>query len=77
MKKCESCGMPMGKPSDFSGSNSASSYCRDCAYDNGTLRPRHEVREKMILSYMKTRKFDRRQAEGFVDEMMARNPAWL
>lgn len=76
LKKCESCGMMMTRPSDFGGRNQKNRYCSECTYDNGQLRPRFEIREKMVLFYMKAKSFERRDAEQFVDEMMARNPAW-
>jgi len=76
VKKCESCGMPMLKPSDFGGMREGNKYCKHCSYEDGTLRPRHEVREGMILFYMKMKKSDRKSAEQYVDEVMAGQPAW-
>ncbi|MEW6035414.1 MAG: zinc ribbon domain-containing protein [Candidatus Micrarchaeota archaeon] len=76
LRKCESCGMAMVRLSDFGGMKNDNRYCKHCAYDNGDLRPRHEVREGMILYYMKTKGKDRRSAEEYVDEVMAGQPAW-
>jgi hypothetical protein len=76
LKTCESCGMPMTSKSDFGGGNPDNRYCRHCTLSNGTLKPRHEVRENMILFYMKNRKADRAAAAAYVDERMAGMPAW-
>jgi len=47
-----------------------------CTYENGTLKPRHEVREGMVMFYMKAKKIDRKKAEAYVDEIMAGVPVW-
>ncbi|MEW6721980.1 MAG: zinc ribbon domain-containing protein [Candidatus Micrarchaeota archaeon] len=76
LNKCESCGMPMARLSDFGGMKEGNRYCRHCTYENGGLRPRHEVREGMVLYYMKSKRRERREAEEYVDEIMAGMPAW-
>jgi hypothetical protein len=77
MKKCESCGMPMLNPSDFGASNPECRYCKNCTYPGKTdLRPRYEIKEGMIKYYMKAKRWDRPEAEKFVDEYMAGMPAW-
>ncbi|MFH0737634.1 MAG: zinc ribbon domain-containing protein [Candidatus Micrarchaeota archaeon] len=76
LKKCESCGMPMVKLTDFGGMKKENDYCRHCTYEDGMLRPRHEVREGMILYYMKTKRKERSDAESYVDEIMAGQRAW-
>jgi hypothetical protein len=76
MKKCESCGMPMMKSSDFGGGRDGNRYCVHCTYQNGELKPRHEVREGMILHFMKMKRVERAEAEKFVDGHMASLPAW-
>ena len=76
LKKCESCGMPMVRLSDFGGMKAGNRYCKHCAYENGDLRPRHEVRENMVLYYIKTKRKDRSESEAYVDEIMAGQPAW-
>ncbi|VVC04090.1 Putative zinc ribbon domain protein [Candidatus Bilamarchaeum dharawalense] len=73
---CESCGMPMAQKSDFGGGKMDNKYCKYCTLPNGVLKPRHEVRENMILFYMKTKKQDRATASAYVDERMASMPAW-
>jgi len=75
-RKCESCGMPMLKASDFGGMKEDNRYCVHCTYKNGDLKPRHEVREGMVQFYMKMKKKERREAEEYVDEVMAGQPAW-
>ncbi|MBD3209781.1 hypothetical protein GF318_00175 [Candidatus Micrarchaeota archaeon] len=76
IKKCESCGMPMMKQSDFGGAREDNRYCAHCTYENGNLKPRHEVREGMIAYFIKMKKLERKAAEEFVDRHMARMPAW-
>lgn len=62
--------------SDFGGMNKSNRYCKHCTYDNGQLKPRHEIRENMVLYYMKAKRLERKGAEDFVDELMAGRPAW-
>jgi hypothetical protein len=76
MKKCESCGMPMTSLSDFGGRKTESRYCKHCSYPDGGLRPRYEVRENMVLYYMKNKRMERPAAEQYVDSIMESNPAW-
>ena len=76
LKTCDSCGMPMVSKFDFGGGNEANLYCKHCTLSNGTLKPKHEVREGMILTYMKNKKADRAIASSYVDERMASMPAW-
>ncbi|HSB47712.1 MAG TPA: zinc ribbon domain-containing protein [Candidatus Bilamarchaeum sp.] len=76
LKKCDSCGMPMTKTSDFGGMKKDNRYCKYCTYDNGQLKPRHEIHENMVQFYMKAKKLERKAAEQYVDEIMARSPAW-
>ena len=76
MKTCESCGMPMAKPSEFGGGREDNKYCVNCTYNNGELKPQHEIREGMIKYYMKMKGVERAEAEAFVDEHMAKMPAW-
>jgi len=76
MQKCESCGNPMLKPSDFGGMNDKNRYCAHCTYPDGNLKPRHEIRENMTKYFMKMKRCERAEAEKFVDELMAGMPAW-
>ncbi|MBU0532739.1 zinc ribbon domain-containing protein [Candidatus Micrarchaeota archaeon] len=76
MKKCESCGMPMMKTSDFGGRKETNKYCVHCTYENGELKPQHEIREGMIKYYMRMKRIDRKNAEQFVEEHMSRMSAW-
>lgn len=76
IKKCESCGMPLLKPSDFGARNERNRYCVHCTYPDGNLKPQHEIREGMIQYFMKMKRLDRAAAEKFVDEHMAGMPAW-
>jgi len=68
--------MGMVKLSDFGGMKAGNRYCKHCSYENGDLKPRHEVREGMVLYYMKTKKKSRPDAEAYVDEVMAGQRAW-
>jgi hypothetical protein len=76
MKKCESCGMPMLKAADFGGKREGNRYCVHCSYPSGELMARHLVRENMVIYYMKMKRMERADAEGYVDRFMAGMPAW-
>jgi len=62
--------------SDFGGRKVNNRYCKHCTYSNGEIRPRHEVRENMVLYYMKMKKQERSEAEQYVDGIMASCRAW-
>jgi hypothetical protein len=68
--------MPMAKASDFGGRNVKNRYCTHCTYQDGNLKPRHEIRENMVAYFMKMKRVDRAEAESFVDGLMAGMPAW-
>ncbi len=77
MKKvCGSCGMPMEKKEDFGAQNEENSYCAHCTDEKGVLKNREDVRAGMIAFYMKMNNSGRDEAERFVDEHMAKMPAW-
>ena len=76
MKKCESCGMPMMKASDFGGKKEGNRYCVHCSYPSGELMARYLVRENMVKYYMKMKRMERLDAERYVDQYMAGMPAW-
>jgi len=62
--------------SDFGGRKANNRYCKHCTYSTGEIRPRHEVRENMVLYYMKTKKIERNESEQYVDGIMAECRAW-
>lgn len=66
----------MEKKDDFGGGKEDNKYCKHCSYPDGNLKPRHEIREGMIVFYMKRKGLGRADAEKFVDEYMAGMPAW-
>jgi len=76
MKKCESCGMPMMKASDFGAGKTNNRYCVHCTYPTGELMARHLVHANMVKYYMTMRRLDRAAAEAYVNEYMAGQPAW-
>jgi hypothetical protein len=76
MKKCESCGMPMLKPSDFGAKKENNRYCAHCTYPSGELMARHLIRDNMVKYYMKMKRMERADAEKYVDDYMAGMPAW-
>ena len=76
MQKCESCGMPMEKLSDFCGEDTRSRYCKYCTTSDGKLKSRTEVREGMINFYASKMNKPRKEAEKLVDESMSKMPAW-
>jgi hypothetical protein len=76
MKKCDSCGMPMMKISDFGGKRENNRYCVHCSYPSGELMARYLVRENMVKYYMKMKRLERADAEKYVDDFMAGMPAW-
>ena len=76
IKKCESCGMPMIKASEFGGRRVGNRYCAHCTYPSGELMARHLVFDNMVKYYMKMKRLDRAESEKYVNEYMARMPAW-
>ena len=75
-KNCVSCGMPMTKPEDFGGGNSANIYCVNCANPNGSLKSYDEVFEGMVNFMMMSQNMDRETAEKAAKEYMSKMPAW-
>jgi uncharacterized glyoxalase superfamily protein PhnB len=75
-KNCVSCGMPMTKPEDFGGGNSANICCVHCANPDGSLKSYEEVSEGMASFMMKTQNMNRETAEKAAKEYMAKMPAW-
>jgi hypothetical protein len=73
---CESCGMPMEKKDDFGAGNVENRYCVHCTDESGVLKSREEVRAGMVAFYMKMNGSGRENAERFVEEHMAKMPAW-
>lgn len=74
--KCESCGMPMSKPTDHGAGDIKNKYCKYCAPD-GKLRSREEVRTGWIKAVMNMEHLTSEQAAKKVDEVMPKMPAWL
>ena len=75
-KNCLSCGMPMTKPEDFGGGNSANIYCVHCANPDGSLKSYEEVSEGMASFMMQTQNMDKETAKQSAKEYMAKMPAW-
>jgi predicted sulfurtransferase len=73
---CESCGMPMEKKEDFGAQDEENRYCTHCTDENGVLKNREDVRALMIAFYMKMNHSTREEALEFVEEHMAKMPAW-
>jgi len=76
VKTCLSCSMPMAKPEDFGGGNTANIYCGHCANSNGSLKSYEEVFEGMVGFIMMSQNADRATAEGKARGHMAKMPAW-
>lgn len=75
-KNCMSCGMPMTKPEDFGGGNSANVCCANCSNPDGNLKSYDEVYEGMVAFMVTTQNMDRTAAESAAREYMAKMPAW-
>ena len=75
-KNCMSCGMPMAKPEDFGGGNSANIYCVHCSKHDGSLKNYDEVYEGMVTFMATTQNMERTAAESAAREHMAKMPAW-
>ena len=73
---CKSCGMPMTDTSQHGGGDVNNPYCVYCTDDTGKLKSREDVREGMIVFFMKSENRSREEAEKFVDEHMRKMPAW-
>jgi len=76
IKKCLSCGMPLGQPEDFGGGNPENVYCSHCSHPDGSLKSYDEVASGMVNFMMSTQNMDREAAEKATGEYMARMPAW-
>ncbi|OGI15692.1 hypothetical protein A3K63_04650 [Candidatus Micrarchaeota archaeon RBG_16_49_10] len=74
--KCESCGMPMGKPEDYGAGKVGNKYCRYCTDPKGNLKSREEVRRGWAQFVMKTTGKSQEEAEKSIDAEMKRMPAW-
>ncbi len=75
-KKCESCGMPMQKTSDFGGGNTQNKYCIYCTDDAGNLKPFQQKLEDMTGFIMKTSDLSEEKAEQIAKDTMSKMPAW-
>ena len=75
-KKCLSCGMPMTKPEEFGGGNTANLYCVYCSHPDGSLKSREEVFAGMVNFMMTNQKMDRETAKKAAKEYMSKMPAW-
>ena len=75
-QKCESCGMPMKKSSDFGGANPENKYCIYCTYENGELKE-FETKLKEMTSFIVSRmNINEVVAEKIARENMSKMPAW-
>ena len=52
-KQCTSCGMPMGKPEDYPGGDTAKDWCVHCATSDGELKS-YEDALKGMTTFMAT-----------------------
>jgi len=68
--------MAMTKPEDFGGGKVGNSSCVFCSDEDGSLKPRNVVREGMIKFWAERENLDQTTAEKFVDDYMAKMPAW-
>ena len=75
-KNCMSCGMPMTKPEEFGGGNSANIYCVNCSNADGSLKSRQEVYEGMVNFMMASQNMDKKTAEAAAKDYMSQMPAW-
>ena len=75
-KTCMSCGMPMTKPEDFGGGDTANLYCIHCSKPDGSLKSYDEVLQGMIGFITNSQKLNKESAERAAKEHMAKMPAW-
>jgi hypothetical protein len=68
--------MPMTEPEMYGGGDVENTCCCYCCDEAGNLKSREDVREGMTNFYMRHQGKSREEAEKFVDETMARMPAW-
>ena len=76
MEFCESCGMPMRKPSDHGGGKPFNSYCRNCTDEDGNLKSKEEIIRGWVRFSMESEGLPREEAEIRVEEQMSKMPAW-
>jgi hypothetical protein len=68
--------MPMTEPEMHGGGDVENHCCCYCCDEAGNLKPREEVRQGMVNFFEREEGKSREEAEAFVDEHMARMPAW-
>jgi hypothetical protein len=73
---CQSCGMPMVKPSDFGGGKADNRYCCYCTYPDGTLKPYAEKLEDMTRFIMSRMDLHETEARNMAKANLAKMPAW-
>lgn len=73
---CNSCGMPLEKPSDHALSNITIQYCTYCTNEKGQLKPYQEVLAGMTGYLVQSQGIDQTAAESIAKEMLSKMPAW-
>lgn len=73
---CESCGMPIQKPSEFGGGKTDNKYCVHCTDQNGNLL---SYQEKLLgsINFIKSRMdISDSEAKKMAIENLSKMPAW-
>ena len=73
--KCHSCGVPTPKPDDHALGNPKNPYCRNCADENGKVRPFEQIAEGMKKQLVSQGAAEM-EAEVKAREHLRKMPAW-
>ena len=75
-QNCESCGLPMHTAEDHAPGHPASSWCRYCSTEDGSLQPFEERFERMTQWAVRKDGLDRATAEAKTRDYMRTMPVW-
>jgi hypothetical protein len=75
-KQCTSCGMPMGKPEDYPGGDTAKDWCVHCATSDGELKSYEETLIGMTTFMTASQGIAKEAAREAAKTYMKTMPAW-
>jgi hypothetical protein len=73
---CESCGMPMHKPSEHGGGFEQNPYCIFCTDEDGNLKSYKEIFGGMVENFFIPQGLSKKEAEAAAQDLMSKMPAW-
>jgi len=73
---CNSCGMPLKNKEDFALGNSASTLCRYCVDETGTLLPYDIILKNNAHYYSESQGLTEQAAKKMAADLLKTMPAW-